>query len=109
MPPKKRSRGIKQAPHNREPAHEPSPAGKSNLLFQFKIALLEITSPIWRRIQVPDCTLGDFHELIQAAMGWQNCHLHQFILDDVRYGIPDPELGLKNETKVRLNQIVPKS
>jgi hypothetical protein len=86
-----------------------SRSDKPNLLFQFKITLLEIKPPIWRRIQVPDCTLGDLHELIQAAMGWGNCHMHQFFVDGVRYGIPDPDLGLKNETKVRLSKIVQKT
>jgi hypothetical protein len=71
--------------------------------------LLEIKLPIWRRIQVPNCTLGILHEIIQVAMGWENCHLHQFIIDDVRYGVPEPGLKLKNEDEVLLSQIVPKS
>jgi hypothetical protein len=104
MPSKKSSRvprNPKSSASNRRSASE------TDLLFQFKITLHESKPPIWRRIQIPDCTLGDLHELIQAAMGWENCHLHQFIVGDVRYGIPDPELGLKNEAKVRLSQIVP--
>ena len=43
---------------------------KSDLLYQFKITLLDIKPAIWRRIQVPDCTLADLHEYIQAAFGW---------------------------------------
>jgi hypothetical protein len=79
------------------------------VLFRLKITLAEIKPLIWRLIDVPDCTLGDLHEMIQAAMGWENCHLHQFIVDAVRYGTPDPELDLKNETKVQLSKIVPQS
>ena len=45
-------------------------AAKADLLFQFKITLLYIKPAIWRRIQVPDCTLTDLHEYIQAAFGW---------------------------------------
>jgi len=60
----------------------------SNLLYQFKITLLDIEPAIWRRIQVPDCTLTDLHEYIQAAFGWENYHLHQFEIDGVTYREP---------------------
>jgi hypothetical protein len=62
----------------------------SERLYQFKITLLESKPPIWRRIQVKDSTLDKFHERIQTAMGWTNSHLHQFEIDEERYG--DPEL-----------------
>jgi hypothetical protein len=65
-------------PKTRRPA-------KADLLFQFKITLLDIQPKIWRRIQVPDCSLADLHEYIQAAFGWENYHLHQFEIDGVRY------------------------
>lgn len=42
---------------------------KTDLLFQFKITLLDIKPAIWRRIQVPDCTLADPHDYIQSALG----------------------------------------
>lgn len=61
----------------------------SERLYQFKIALLESQPPIWRRIQVKNCTLGKLHEYIQTAMGWTNSHLHQFDIDGERYGIPN--------------------
>ena len=53
---------------------------------QFKVALRYIRPPIWRRILMPDnCTLGDLHAVIQVAMGWQDCHLHSFEIEGVRY------------------------
>ena len=64
---------------------------KSKFLYQFKITLLDIKPAIWRRIQVPDCTLTDLHECIQAAFGWWNYHLHQFEIDGVRYSQPAPD------------------
>jgi len=86
---------------------------KSNLLFQFKITLLGTKPPIWRRVQVRDGSLGDLHEHIQTALGWENCHMHQFLIDGVRYGRPTSEdfdfgLEMENEDTVRLSQIVPK-
>jgi Plasmid pRiA4b ORF-3-like protein len=107
MPSKKQNGPVSR---NSEPtAPNRRRARKADLFYQFKITLHESKPPIWRRIQVSDCTLRDLHELIQAAMGWENCHLHQFIVGDVRYGVPDPELNLKNEAKVRMSQIVSQS
>ena len=61
---------------------------KVGLVYQFKITLLESQPPIWRRIQVMDCTLDTFHEHIQTAMGWSNSHLHQFRIGEQSYGDP---------------------
>src|SRR5262245_54227460 len=47
-------------------------------VYQFKVTLKDTQPPIWRRIQVQDCTLDKLHEHIQTAMGWTNSHLHQF-------------------------------
>jgi hypothetical protein len=84
-------------------------------LFQFKITLLDSTPAIWRRIQVPDCTLDKLHEHIQTAMGWTNSHLHQFKIDGERYG--DLELlddGFEDfecvdSTRTMVSKIVPKT
>jgi hypothetical protein len=60
-------------------------------------------------MQVPDYTLADLHEVIQATMGWENSHLHQFIVDGVRYRVREQEPSLKNENKVLLSQIARKA
>jgi hypothetical protein len=83
-------------------------------IYQFKITLLDIKPAIWRRIQVPDCTLADLHEYIQAAFGWWNYHLHQFDIDGERYGPPAPDdmdfgLEMIDETDVPLSGLIPKS
>lgn len=71
-------------------ARPKSTTKKPSVIYQFKITLLGVTPPIWRRIQVPDGTLDDLHEHIQTAMGWTNSHLHQFMIRGHRYG--DPQL-----------------
>jgi hypothetical protein len=90
------------------------PAQSSDLLFQFKVTLLDIKPAIWRRIQVPDCTLDVLHLYIQAAFGWWNYHLHQFEIDGVRYGPPEPDgmdfgLEMEDESEVVLSALLPKS
>ena len=61
---------------------------KQNYVYQFKITLLEVQPPIWRRIQVKDCTLDKLHEHIQTSMGWTNSHLHRFQIGEERYADP---------------------
>ena len=62
-----------------------SGGGPSNL--QMKVTLDGIRPPIWRRLVVAsDATLAHLHIVLQVAMGWDNCHLHCFRIDGVRYG-----------------------
>jgi hypothetical protein len=55
-----------------------SDSAKADSIYQFKITLVGSHPPIWRRIQVQDGTLEDLHEHIQAAMGWEDAHMHEF-------------------------------
>lgn len=49
------------------------------MIFQFKISLLDIGVPVWRRVQVnSDSTFRELHEVIQVAFDWYNSHLHNF-------------------------------
>lgn len=82
-------------------------------LLQFKITLRGTEPAIWRRIQMFDDTLDKLHEHIQAAMGWTNSHLHQFLIAGRRCG--DPELlnddfegfsGL-DSTRTLLSELLP--
>jgi len=78
-------------------------------VYQMRIALEDISPPIWRRIQVTsDTTLGKLHRILQIIMGWSDYHLHEFVIDGVSYGKPDKEdmLKVKNEKNVVLNQVV---
>lgn len=78
-------------------------------IYQLKVTLKGARPPIWRRIQVPsNITLGKLHHIIQLAMGWYDCHMHEFEVQGQSYGQPLPDYGLdiKNETRIRLNQFV---
>lgn len=47
--------------------------------FRIRIDLQRTKPPVWRRVEVPgDILLPRLHELIQAAMGWTDSHLHRF-------------------------------
>lgn len=63
---------------------------------QFLIVLPGTDPLVWRRIQVPESySFWDLHVAIQDAMGWLDCHLHEFrvVIDSrtgrlARFGIP---------------------
>ncbi len=63
----------------------PPPTPRTDVAYQIQISLRHIEPPIWRRLLVPDCTLGELHQLIQATMDWENCHLHEFIIAKRRF------------------------
>ena len=75
-------------------------------LLQVRITLKEVDSPpVWRRVLIPAAySLDRVHAVIQAAMGWEDCHLHAFRAGGVGYAAPslDDELDYRDETKVRL-------
>ena len=59
----------------------------SGKVYQFKITLRYIEPPIWRRIQVPGTyTFWDLHVAIQDAMGWEDYHLHEFVMRHPKMG-----------------------
>jgi Plasmid pRiA4b ORF-3-like protein len=80
-------------------------------IYQLKVALLDVTPPVWRRVVVPSAyTLDRVHRVIQYAMGWQDCHLHSFEAGGEQYGEPDPVggLGVHDELETRLDAVAGK-
>jgi hypothetical protein len=85
-------------------------AGKARAagrVYQLKITLKDIRPPIWRRVLVPDCSLETLHEVIQAAMGWENYHLYDFEVGGTRYTDPRgrDELDMEDASRARLSQV----
>jgi len=82
-------------------------------VYQLKITLQEIEPVIWRRLQVKgQVRLDRLHLMIQAAMGWTNSHLHEFLVKGQRYrdleqmceDIDDPDMN--DEEEFRLAKLV---
>jgi hypothetical protein len=64
-------------------------------VIRLKITLNGLRPPVWRRIEVfADTTLAELHFVIQAAMGWENCHLFAFRTPLGHWSITDPDFGL---------------
>ena len=84
-------------------------------IYQLRVTLLGTKPPIWRRLLVrADMTMVQLHDVLQTAMGWQDCHMHEFSVGDRRIGQPTPEdqlMGMppmESERKVRLSGILSK-
>lgn len=77
-------------------------------VYRIRITLRDVTDPpVWRHLLVSAAvTLDRLHAIIQAAMGWGDCHLHVFEADGERYGVPDPELEFRDERRTTLAQLV---
>jgi hypothetical protein len=78
-------------------------------VLQVRVTLMDVDDPpVWRRVIVPAAySLDRLHAVIQAAMGWEDCHLHAFRVGKVSYGPADPddELGYLDERKFRLGEL----
>ena len=56
------------------PSGEAPPA-----IVRLRITLSEVKPTVWRRLEVSlIATLADLHAAIQAAIGWEDVHLHCF-------------------------------
>ena len=71
---------------------------KIDWVHQLLIVLADTDPLIWRRIQVPAAySFWDLHVAIQDAMGWSDCHLHEFqVVTDAQHGLVE-RLGLPAE------------
>jgi hypothetical protein len=61
-------------------------------VFGLRVTLRHIRPAIWRSLQAPaELTLGQIHQVLQIAFGWQDSHLHDFVVHDIRFGMVDVE------------------
>ena len=79
-------------------------------VLQVRVTLADVDGPpVWRQVMIPaGYTLDRVHGVIQAAMGWQNSHLHMFRIAGQEYGpayLLD-ELETLDEEQFRLGDLV---
>lgn len=54
-------------------------------LFELTIELIDIKPKIWRKFEInPNIDFNEFHKTIQTVMGWENRHLFDFLIDNIR-------------------------
>jgi len=91
----------------------PKPASKQTkpyVVYQLRVDLLRLEPLIWRRILVPgSLKLAKLDRVLQAAMGWNNTHLHEWLIQGQRYGIPDEEWGeqgMRDDRKITVSSVL---
>lgn len=72
----------------------------SEVITRVRIELADTTPLVWRELDLPlSTTLASLHDIIQVVMRWQDYHLHEFLIGDKVYGVPDRE-DVVDERKV---------
>lgn len=100
------------------------PRRHSVATYRVRIDLKGTTPPIWRRLELgSDMFLDEVHQVIQAAFGWTDSHLHRFAVGpsvwdksselylcpfDLDEGDEDDEGGI-GEQDVRLDEVLVQS
>jgi hypothetical protein len=84
---------------------------RTRRIYQLKVTLKGSKPPIWRRLLVPsDIRLDELHLVLQTAMGWMNCHLHQFMADNVYYSLAaegfELDFDMEDERRYRLSDLL---
>lgn len=60
-------------------------------VYQLRVVLAGISPMVWRRLLVPaETSVAGLHEILQAAFGWSDEHLHRFTIHAVEYGLWRP-------------------
>ena len=63
-------------------------------IIELKITLDYVHPTVTRTLKVPlNIRLDRLHLTIQAAMGWDNYHLYEFMAANINWGVPDPDFG----------------
>ena len=99
------SSSTKKAVAKPSKSQSPQAMGK---IYQLKITLKDIRPPIWRRVQVSDCSLALLHEIIQVVMGWDDEHLYSFEVGETEYSDPrgSGELDMEDASRARLSRLI---
>ena len=77
-----------------------------------RIELEDIDPLIWRRVAVhTSMTLKAVHSVVQAAMGWLDCHLWEFTANERKYSMlipnnPDWNERITNATMTKLSALL---
>jgi hypothetical protein len=59
---------------------------KATQVYRLRIRVIDLQPPIWRRVEVEDCTLLKLHKVVQVSMGWEGRHAWAFFIGDEEYG-----------------------
>ncbi|MGV9799602.1 plasmid pRiA4b ORF-3 family protein [Mycobacterium sp. NPDC003449] len=81
---------------------------------RLRVVMRDVEPEVSRVIDVPTAaSLPELHDLLQAALGWTDSHLHQFVTAEATYGLNLPGMDVwpedqRDETSARLADLGPR-
>lgn len=64
----------------------------SGVVYELRVVLDGVFPPVERAVSVPsNLSLEQLHDVLQVSMGWEDYHLHEYVIHDRRFGIDDGE------------------
>jgi hypothetical protein len=102
---------VRQTGGLMSPTRQNAASDSFNEIATVRIELRHTDPVIWRQVEVPtSITLKVLHDIIQAVMGWFDCHLWEFTIGKQKYGLPmDEGWGTRQRfeaSKVRLRDVL---
>jgi len=78
---------------------------------RLRVTLLDVRPPVWRELRVPsEAPLSIVHEVLQAAFGWDNVHLHDWETAGGTYALADEDSwgeDIRDESAFTLLDVAP--
>lgn len=91
-------------------ARKKKPVSKVQKVLQLRIELADVTPKVWRVVTVPAAMgLDQLHLTLNEAMGWNNSHLHEFVIGGRKYSdvrTADGAITFQDESMFRLDEVV---
>jgi hypothetical protein len=73
-------------------------------IYQLKIYLQDTKPSVWRRVLVKEnTTMEQLHRIIQISMGWEDCHLYQFIIKGDVFGSAEIDYPGRKDNNAKLS------
>ena len=74
---------------------------------RLRVSLDGVEPEVWRMVTVPaGLPLDGLHQVLQAVMGWKDCHLHTFEAGRRTFGPADAEWDVEDERRVTVEQLL---
>ena len=77
------------------------------LIVRADVHIVDISPPVARTLELPmELNLAQLHEVLQAAFGWTDSHLHEFDIGSLSYGAPEfDEDGLSDRRTFEASEV----
>ncbi|MEQ6378331.1 plasmid pRiA4b ORF-3 family protein [Bacillaceae bacterium S4-13-58] len=71
----------------------------ANMIYEFKIVLIDEKPPVWRTVQIPSSyNFNQLHKVIQLSMNWYDIHMHSFLFKKNTHDLYSwQQIGNKNK------------